>query len=274
MSLQNKRVLITGASRGIGREIAIGLAKQGAKVALCAKSSDPHPKLEGTIHTVAEEVLQAGGEALPLQIDVRDEERIVEVVQQVGETFGGLDILINNAGAIWYANCLETPAKRLDLMLDINMRAAFLLAQACHPLLSKGDNPHILNLSPPISLAPKWFSEHLGYTLSKFGLSMITIGLAEEFKTNKIAVNSLWPKTTIATDAIRVNFPKPVYYASRKATIIADATVAIVQRDSKVHTGNFYIDEEVLAEEGVTDFSEYAINSLLPLWPDLYIEKS
>lgn len=273
MSLANQRVLLTGGSRGIGREIAIALAKQGASIALCAKSSKPHPKLEGTIHTVAEEVEAAGGQALALEMDVRDEDRIKEVVGTVNDTFGGIDILINNAGAIWYAKALDTPAKRLDLMLDINCRAAFLLGQACYPFLKKGNNPHILNLSPPISLKPKWFSEHLGYTISKYGMSMVTIGLAEEFKSAKIAVNSLWPKTTIATDAIRVNFPKPVYMASRKPTIIADAAIEILQKDSQQVTGNFFIDEAVLRDAGVTDFGDYAVNKLVPLWPDLFIEE-
>lgn len=271
-SLKDKRIIITGASRGIGRAMALKFAADGACVALIAKSSEPHPTLPGTIHTVAEEVQQAGGKALAIPLDVRDEKRLPEMVEQVVSEFGGIDVLVNNAGAIWYATCLNTPAKRYDLMQDINVRAPFLLSQACHPHLKKSDNPHILNLSPPISLDKKWFNEHLGYTLSKYGLSMVTMGLAEEFKADHIAVNSLWPRTTIATSAIKVNFPDAVYQASRHPEIVADSAYVIINRDSRKVSGNCFIDETVLQESGVEDFDQYAINPGVTLWPDLFLE--
>jgi citronellol/citronellal dehydrogenase len=270
-TFQNKTALITGASRGIGREIALKLAAAGANVAILAKTAEAHPKLEGTIHTVAKEVEVLGAKALPLQVDVRDEQQIHTAVKQVVETFGGIDILINNASAISLTPAMQTPMKRYDLMQAVNARATFACSQACMPALKESDNPHILTMSPPINLDPKWFKDYTAYTISKFGMSMCTLGLAEEFKEAGIAVNSLWPQTAIATAAIAVNFPPEVLAASRKPSIMADAAMTILSKDSREVTGNFFIDETVLKENGVTDFEQYAVKPGTPLFADLYL---
>ena len=271
-TLAGRTLFITGASRGIGREIALRAARDGANVAIAAKTSDPHPKLEGTIHTVAEEIRAAGGKALPIQLDVRDENAIGQAVRQTVDAFGGIDILVNNASAIGLTPTLETPAKRFDLMMGVNARATFLCSQACIPHLRRGGNPHILTLSPPLNLAPKWFAGHVAYTMSKYGMSMCTLGMAEELRGDGIAVNSLWPRTTIATAAIAVNFPKAVLQASRTPAIMADAAHAILTSDARANTGNFYIDEEVLERAGERDFARYAVTPGMPLFQDLFVD--
>lgn len=269
--LKDKIVFITGASRGIGREIALRCAKEGAKVVVAAKSATPHPTLSGTIYTVADEIEAAGGIALPIQLDVRDEVSVYEAVATVVKQWGGIDILINNASAIFIANTLDTPMKRFDLIFSVNVRGTFLCSQACIPHLKEAVNPHILNLSPPLNMQPRWFKDHLSYTMSKYGMSMCTLGMAEEFRSSGIAVNSLWPKTTIATAAIEVNFPKEILQASRKPKIMADAAYEILVSDSRIVTGNFFIDEDVLRLHGVNDFTEYAINPDAPLFTDLFL---
>ena len=271
-TLRGKTLFITGASRGIGRAIALRCASDGANVVVAAKSSAPHPTLPGTIHTVAAEVVAAGGQALAIQLDVRDDAAITTAVQQAVAHFGGIDILVNNASAIQLTNTLETPAKRFDLMFGVNVRATFLCSQTCLPFLAKAVNPHILNLAPPLSMKAEWFQEHVAYTMAKYGMSMCTLGMSGEFRTKGIAVNSLWPRTTIATAAIAVNFPAAVMKASRKPDIMADAAHAIFGRDSRSATGNFYIDEAVLREEGITDFEHYAVNPGSSLQRDLFLD--
>lgn len=272
MTLKNKVIFITGGSRGIGREIALRCAKDGAQIAIAAKTAKPHPKLPGTIFTVADEVEQAGGKALPLTVDVRFEEQVAEAIQQTAKTFGGIDVLINNASAINLDNTQEIHMKRFDLIFAVNVRATFMCSKLCVPFLKKSANPHILNLSPPLNMKPKWFKKHLAYTMSKYGMSMCTLGMAEEYKSCRIAVNSLWPKTLIATAAIWENFPKIIYHASRKPTIIADAAYAIITSDSRKVTGQFLIDEELLRERGVTDFKQYAMHAFVPLYPDIFLD--
>ena len=252
--------------------MAIRFAKEGANLVITGKSAKPHPKLPGTIHTVAEEVTAIGGKALPLKLDVRCEENIAEVVEQTVKTFGGLDILINNASAIFLADTLHTPLKRFDLMMNVNARATFACSQACLPYLKKSDNPHILNLAPPLNMQAKWFKDHLAYTYSKYGMSMCTLGMSEEFKSEGIAVNSLWPKTTIATAAIAAHFSEEMLRASRHPEIVADAAYEILCQDAKTTTGNFFIDEEVLEKSGVNDFSRYNQQLGIPPQLDLFLE--
>ena len=272
MSLKNKTIFITGASRGIGREIALRCARDGANIVVTAKTVEPHGKLAGTIHSVATEVEAAGGHALALQIDVREESSVSAAVAAAVARFGGIDILVNNASAISLTGTLQTPMKRFDLMFGVNVRGTFASSQACIPHLAKAKNPHILTLSPPLNLDPKWFRNHTAYTMSKYGMSMCTLGMSAELAVQHIAVNSLWPRTTIATAAIEMNFPAEIMQASRKPAIMADAAYAIFNRDSRRHTGNFYIDEAVLREEGVTDFAGYAVNPAASLYPDLFLE--
>lgn len=271
-SLKNKVVFITGASRGIGREIALRCAREGAKIVIAAKSAEPHPTLEGTIYTVAEEVEKAGGKALPLVVDVRDEAMVANAIEQAASTFGGIDILVNNASAIALASTQDLPMKRFDLIFSVNVRATFMCSKLCVPHLKKSSNPHILNLSPPLNMKSKWFKDHVAYTMSKYGMSMCTLGMSEEFKSLGIAVNSLWPKTLIATAAISVNFPKELYNASRKPAIMADAAHIILTSNSRELTGRFLIDEEVLRESGVSSFEQYALHPGTRLYPDLYLE--
>lgn len=270
--LNGRTIFITGASRGIGREIALRCARDGANVVITGKTVEPHPKLPGTIHSVAAEVEAAGGRALPLQLDVRDENAIAMAMQQTVAHFGGLDVLVNNASAIQLTGTLQTPARRLDLMWDVNMRATFLASQAAIPHLKQSVNPHILTLSPPPDLDPKWFSPHLAYTLSKYGMSLITLGLAHEFAADGIACNCLWPRTTIATAAIEFNFPPEILRASRKPAIVADAAHAILLRDSTTCSGNCFIDESVLREAGIDDFSAYAVDPSVPPFKDLFLD--
>ena len=271
-TLRGKTLFITGASRGIGREIALRAARDGANVAVVAKTAEPHPKLPGTIHSVAEEIERAGGRALAIQLDVREDAAVREAVEKAAATFGGIDILVNNASAISLTPTLETPAKRFDLMFGVNVRATFLCSQACIPHLKRAANPHILTLSPPLAMDPKWFAGHVAYTMSKYGMSMCTLGMAEELRGDGIAVNSLWPRTTIATAAVEVHFPKAILDASRHAAIMADAAHVILTSDARAHTGNFYIDEAVLRAAGTTDFERYAITPGKPLFQDLFVE--
>jgi len=272
MGLKAKTVFITGATRGIGREIALRCARDGANIVVTGKTSEPHPRLPGTIHSVAKEVEAAGGTALPIQLDIRDADAIAAAVKQATATFGGLDCLVNNASAISLTGTLETPVKRLDLMLAINLRGTFACSQACIPHLQKAANPHILTLSPPLDMRARWFKDHVAYTIAKYGMSMCTLGMAEELRAFGIAVNSLWPRTTIATAAIEVNFPEAILKASRKPAIVADAAYAILNRDSRRATGNFYIDEAVLREEGVTQLEQYAVTPGARLYPDLFLD--
>lgn len=269
--LHGKTLFITGASRGIGREIALRAARDGANVAIVAKSAVPNPKLPGTIHTVAEEVQSAGGKALAIQCDIREEDQVLAAVASTVDTFGGIDILVNNASAIWLRGVLDTPMKRFDLMQQVNARGTFLCAQACLPHLLKAGNPHILTLAPPPSLKPKWWAGHTGYTLAKMGMSFVTIGLAAEFAEQGVAINALWPKTVIATDAINM-IPGVDTNHCRKPEIVADAAHAILSRDAKGFTGKFLIDEEVLRDAGVTDFDPYAVEPGQPLLHDLFLD--
>lgn len=271
-TLRDKVVFITGSSRGIGREIALRCARDGAKVVITGKTAEPHEKLPGTIHSVAEEVVQAGGQALAIRLDVRDEQAIQAAVAQTVEKFGGIDVLVNNASAISLSATLDTPAKNLDRMWDVNMRATFFASQACIPHLKKSANPHILNLSPPLNMNAKWFAPHLAYTMSKYGMSLCTLGMAREFAPDGIAVNSLWPRTTIATAAIEFNFPEAMLRASRKPAIMADAAYWIFTQERRACTGNFFIDEEVLRAAGVSDFERYAVSPGAPLFTDLFLD--
>ena len=262
MTLAGKRIFITGGSRGIGLAIALRAAADGASVAIAAKTSDPNPKLPGTIHTAAAEIEAAGGKALAIQCDLRDELQIEAAVSQAAEAFGGIDILINNASAINLTRTDATPAKRFDLMFDVNVRGTFLTSQAALPHLRKsgaeGRNPHILNLSPPLSMKPVWFKNHVAYTMAKYGMSMCVLGMAEEFKRDGIAVNALWPRTVIDTAALQM-IPGIDALAGRKPEILADAAYIIFNRPAAECTGNFFVDDELLASEGITDLEKYSV---------------
>ena len=262
MSLQGKRIFVTGGSRGIGLAIALRAAADGALVAIAAKTSDPNPKLPGTIHSAAEEIRAAGGTALPIQCDLRDENQIADAVGQAAKEFGGIDILINNASAINLTRTEDTPAKRFDLMFDVNVRGTFLTSQAALPHLREsakaGRNPHILTLSPPLSMKAKWFKNHVAYTMAKYGMSMCVLGMAEEFKRDGIAVNALWPRTAIDTAALQM-IPGVDTAACRTPQILSDTAYIILNRNSKECTGNFFVDDEVLAAEGITDLEKYSV---------------
>ncbi|XP_001608210.1 hydroxysteroid dehydrogenase-like protein 2 [Nasonia vitripennis] len=251
-------IFITGASRGIGKSIALKAAQDGANIVLAAKTAEPHPKLPGTIYSAAEEVEKAGGKALPCIVDVRDETQVTNAVKSAVEKFGGIDILVNNASAISLTGTLHTEMKRYDLMNNINARGTFLVSKVCLPFLLKSKNPHIINLSPPLNMHPFWFKNHVAYTMAKYGMSMCVLGMAEEFKDDGVAVNALWPKTAIHTAAIEMLSGKEASRTSRKPEIVADAAYAIMCKNSKSVTGNFFIDEEVLKKEGITDFLQYA----------------
>ena len=262
MSLAGKRIFITGGSRGIGLAIALRAARDGASIAIAAKTSEPNQKLPGTIHTAAAEIEAAGGKALAIQCDLRDELQIEAAINQAAETFGGIDILINNASAINLTRTDQTPAKRFDLMFDVNVRGTFLTSQAALPHLRKsaaeGRNPHILNLSPPLSMKPVWFKNHVAYTMAKYGMSMCVLGMAEEFKRDGIGVNALWPRTVIDTAALQM-IPGIDAAAGRTPEILADAAHIIFNRDAKECTGNFFVDDLVLASEGITDLEKYSV---------------
>ncbi len=270
-TLSGKTLFITGASRGIGLAIAERAARDGANVAIAAKSDRPNPKLPGTIHGAAEAVDAAGGKGLALKCDIREEDQVLAAVAATVDAFGGIDILVNNASAIWLRGTLDTPMKRFDLMQQVNARGSFLCAQACLPHLLEAANPHILTLAPPPSLDPKWWSPHTGYTLAKMGMSFVTIGLAGEFGPRGVAVNALWPRTLIATDALNL-IPGVEPGNGRSPAIVADAAHAILTRPAKGFSGNFLIDDEVLREAGVSDLSRYAVDPSMPLLPDLYLD--
>ncbi len=271
MSLKNKTIFITGASRGIGRAMALRFARDGANIVVTGKTSDPDPRHEGTIHATAEEVRAAGGQALALQMDVRDENAVAAAVKEAAEKFGGIDILVNNASAISLTNTPATSVKRFDLMQQINTRGTYVSSQACIPFLKKAANPHILTLSPPLNLKPKWFKDHVGYTIAKYGMSMCTLGMAAEFAGDGIAVNSLWPRTTIATAAVATFFPQAMA-ASRKPAVMADAAWLVVTGNSREITGNFFVDEDVLRSQGVTDFGQYAVTPGVEPFIDIFLD--
>ena len=269
-TLAGKTLFITGASRGIGLAIARRAAADGANIAIAAKSSVPNPKLPGTIHTAAAEVEAAGGRALALRCDIREEEQVRAAVAATVDTFGGIDILVNNASAIWLRGTLDTPMKRYDLMQDVNARGTFLCSQACLPYLLQAPNPHILSLSPPLSLDPKWWGPHAAYTLAKMGMSFLTLGLAAEFGPEGVAINALWPRTVIATDAINM-IPGVDPGQCRKPEIVGDAAHAVLVRPAEDFYGHFLVDEDVLFAAGVTDFGWYAVDPARPLLPDLFL---
>jgi citronellol/citronellal dehydrogenase len=270
--LKDKTLFITGASRGIGKAIALRAAKDGANIAIAAKTTKPHPKLPGTIYTAAEEIEKAGGKALPCIVDIRFEDQVMAAVEKTIARFGRIDILVNNASAIHLSDTVSTPMKRYDLMHEVNTRGTFLCSQKCIPYLEKADNPHILNLSPPLNMEAKWFAPHVAYTMAKFGMSMCVLGMAEELKPKGIAVNALWPRTTIATAAVRnLLGGEDMIRASRKPGIMGDAAHAILTQSSRECTGNFFTDDAVLKAEGVTDFSGYAVEPNAELMPDFFV---
>jgi citronellol/citronellal dehydrogenase len=256
-TLSRKTIIMSGGSRGIGLAIALRAAADGANVALLAKTADPHPNLDGTIYIAAEQIEKAGGKALPIVGDVRDDEAVFAAVDQTVQTFGGIDIVVNNASAIDLSKTDALPMKKYDLMHDVNCRGTFLLSKASLPYLRKAENPHILTLSPPLNLDPRWAGAHLGYTIAKYGMSLCTLGLAAEMKKDGIAANSLWPRTVIATAAVQNLMGEATMARSRTPEIMADAAYAILTRDSRTCTGNFFIDDDVLREEGITDFAHY-----------------
>ena len=271
-SLKNKTIFMSGGSRGIGLAIALRAAADGANVVIAAKTADPHPKLPGTIFTAAAEIETAGGRALPVVCDIREEEQVADAVDRAIATFGGIDICINNASAIQLTPTNMTDMKRFDLMHQVNARGTFLVSKSCLPHLKQAQNPHILNLSPPLDMSPKWFGNHVAYTLAKYGMSMCTLGMAEEFSKSAIAVNSLWPLTAIDTAAVRnLLGGDAMAKMSRKPEIMADAAHSILIRDSKSCTGNFFIDELVLRDSGVTDFARYAHDPEGPLAADFFV---
>ena len=270
-TLHGKTLFITGASRGIGLAIARRAGRDGANVVIAAKSAVPNPKLPGTIYTAAGEVAAAGGHALAVACDIREEEQVQAAVAQAVERFGGIDILVNNASAIWLRGALDTPMKRFDLMQQVNARGSFLCAQACLPHLLQAANPHILTLCPPPSLDPKWWAPHTGYTLAKMGMSFVTLGLAAEFGPQGVAVNALWPRTVIATDAINM-IPGVDPRNCRTPEIVADAAHAVLVREAQGFSGRFLIDEDVLREAGTADFDRYAVEPGQPLLPDLFLD--
>jgi citronellol/citronellal dehydrogenase len=270
--LKGKTIFITGASRGIGKAIGLRAARDGANVVIAAKTADPNPKLPGTIYSAKEEIEAAGGKALACIVDVRFEEQIHAAVKQAVATFGGIDVLVNNASAISLTGTLDTSMKRFDLMHGINTRGTFACSQACIPYLAKSENPHILNLSPPLNMEARWFAPHVAYTMAKFGMSMCVLGMAEELKAQKIGVNALWPRTVIATSAVKnLLGGDAVIQGSRKPEIMGDAAYAIFTRKSTECTGNFFIDDEVLASVGKTDLSEYSVVPGAELMPDFFV---
>ena len=272
MELKNKTVFISGASRGIGKAIGLRLAREGANIVIAAKTDTPHPKLPGTIHTAAAEMEAAGAKTLAVVMDIRDESLVENAVNRAVETFGGIDILINNASAINLTGTLETPMKRYDLMHQVNVRGTYMLSQKCLPHLLKSDHAHILNLSPPLNMEPKWFQNHVAYTMTKYGMSMCVLGMSAEFADKNVAVNALWPQTTIATAAV-AHLPGGDYMMqrSRHPEIVADAAWEILRHAPSAGTGRFLIDEDVLRAAGTTDFSAYAVNLENELFPDYFI---
>ncbi len=271
-SLAGKTLFITGASRGIGLAIALRAAKDGAKVAIAAKTSDPHPSLPGTIHTAAREIEAAGGQALPLLVDIRNDEQVAAAVAKTVETFGGIDILVNNASAIMLTGTLQTPLKRWDLMHQVNARGTFSCSQACIPHLLKADNGHILNISPPLNMNPMWFKNHVAYTMAKYGMSMCVLGMAAEFA-GKLGVNALWPRTAIATAAVKnLLGGDNAMRQCRTVEIMADAAYAVLTQPKRECNGNFFIDEDLLRSTGVTDFAPYAVDPTLEPVKDFFLD--
>ena len=272
MTLAKKTLFITGASRGIGLAIALKAARDGANIAIAAKTVAPHPKLEGTIYSAAEQIEAEGGKALPIPCDVRDEEQVKSAIKQAAQRFGGIDIVVNNASAIQLTRTPETEMKRFDLMQQVNARATFMVSKYAIPYLENAKNPHILMLSPPLDMQEKWFAPHLAYTMSKFGMSLVVLGLAGELRDKKIAVNALWPRTTIATAAIKnLLGGDEMMRASRSPQIMADAACAIFMKSAASFTGNFLIDDTFLTSEGVTNFEKYAMEAGVPLHPDFFV---
>lgn len=272
--MKNKTVFITGASRGIGKAIGLRLAKEGANIIIAAKTATPHPKLPGTIYTAAEEMEAAGGNALPIITDIRSEEAVQNAIQQAVDKFGGIDILINNASAISLTDTSNTTMKRYDLMHAVNVRGTYMTSKHCIPHLKQADNPHILNLAPPLSMDAKWFQNHVAYTMAKYGMSMCVLGMAEELRPQKIAVNALWPRTTIATAAVRnLLGGEDMCNRSRKPSIMGEAAFHILSKDSAAATGNFYIDDTVLKEAGYSNLDEFAVNPKYKneLMPDFFV---
>ncbi len=272
MSLNKKTLFITGASRGIGKAIALRAAKDGANVVVAAKTDQPHPRLPGTVHSAIEDIEAAGGQGLGCIVDIRFEEQVEDAVQQAAEKFGGIDILVNNASAIFLAGTQETPMKRYDLMHQVNIRGTYLCSQKCLPHLLQADNPHVLNISPPLNMNSQWFAGHVAYTMAKYGMSECVLGMAEEFRPSGVAFNALWPKTAIATAAVEnlLGGPEAVK-CCRKPEIMADAAYWILTQESRSCTGNFFVDEDVLKNAGVTDLDVYAVDHTKSLMPDFFV---
>lgn len=271
-TLKGKTLFITGASRGIGKAIALRAARDGANVVVAAKTSTPHPKLEGTIFTAAEEIEAAGGKALPLQMDVREPGQVDQAMEKAGNHFGGIDILVNNASAINLTGTLETPMNRFDLMHQVNVRGTFLCTQAAVPWLLQGNDPHVLNISPPLNMNPRWFRDHVAYTMAKYGMSMCVLGMAAEFRESGLAVNALWPRTAIDTAALRMLGDMVRPENCRKPEIMADAAWQVLTTTDCQVTGQFLIDDEVLTEAGVTDLDAYAVEPGQSLLPDFFLD--
>jgi citronellol/citronellal dehydrogenase len=271
-TLRDKTLLITGASRGIGLAIGVRAAQDGARVIVVAKTVEPHPKLPGTIHTAVEAIEAAGGQGLACPADIRSEEQVEEAVARGVARFGQIDIVVNNASAIFLAGTAETPMKRFDLMHQVNTRGTYLTTQKCLPHLEQAENPHVLNISPPLSMEARWFAPHVAYTMAKFGMSLCVLGMAEEFRDRGIGVNALWPKTVIATAAVQnLLGGDDIVRRSRQPQIMADAAHAILVRDSRICTGQFLVDEEVLREEGIQDFESYRVDPEAELLPDFFL---
>lgn len=270
---KDKVILITGATRGIGRSFALKFAADQAIVAITGKTVEPHSTLPGTLSSVADEVKDRGGIALAYPLDVRDDMAIKRIIDDIGKNHGKIDILINNAGAIYLADTLKTPMRKFDLMQAVNVRACFACSQAAIPYLEKSENPHIINICPPLNFAPENLAPHLAYTLSKYGMSLCTMGMAEELRSKNIAVNALWPQTTIATMAVKVHFSPEIFKASRHPEIMADAAYLLAQEKNCEKTAQFYTDESFLREKGYTDFSPYAVDPTSPLYPDLFLNE-
>ncbi|MEL7490658.1 MAG: NAD(P)-dependent oxidoreductase [Pseudomonadota bacterium] len=272
MSLKDKTLFITGASRGIGLAIAKRAAADGANIAIAAKTAEPHKHLPGTIYTAAEEIEAAGGKALPLIVDIRSQELVQEAIDKTVAEFGGIDICVNNASAINLSGTEATEMKRWDLMHQINARGTFLVSKLCIPHLKKADNPHVLNLSPPLDMSPKWFAPHVAYTMAKYGMSLCVLGMAEEFRKDGIAFNALWPRTAIATAAVEFALGgDEMVKGSRTTDILSDAAHIMLNKPSKEFTGNFVIDDTLLHEHGVTDFEKYRVDPSRPLFPDFFV---
>ena len=270
--LAGKTLFITGASRGIGKAIALRAARDGANIVVASKTAEPHPRLPGTIFTAAEEIEKAGGKALPIVVDVRHEDNVETAVAQAAQHFGGIDICVNNASAIFLAGTQQTPMKRFDLMHQVNVRGTYVTSRACIPYLKKAENPHILNLSPPLNFEERWFAPHVAYSMAKYGMSLCVLGMAGEFRRDGIGVNALWPKTTIATAAIKnLLGGEEMVRSSRTPEIMGDAAHAVLKRSAKETTGQYFIDEEVLRADGITDFDQYAVEPGVPLTPDFFV---